>query len=84
MAKGNASQWLATLLSTLRNQIGDKIIVLIIPPTFLLRMDIFQDASINAYVDFFVLKYYDTNPPAYSNYQTLFIQNNDYPKTSFM
>lgn len=84
MVKGTASQWLSTLLSTVRNQIGEKIIVLIIPPTFLLRMDIFQDPSINAYVDFFVLKYFDTNTPTYNSYQSLFVQNADYPKTSFM
>lgn len=47
-------------------------------------MDIFQDPAINAYVDFFVLKYFDTNTPTYNNYQSLFIQNSDYPKTAFM
>jgi hypothetical protein len=84
VAKGTASDWLNTLLSTLRSSIGNKTIVLIIPSTFPLFIPFLQSPKINSYVDFFVLKYYDTNQADYNTYQSLFIQSLKYPGSAFM
>lgn len=83
VASGSASLWLQTLLSNLRNLVGNKIIVLIIPSTFPARLPFLQQPLCNSYVDYFVLKYYDTNAADYASYQTLFEKSNTYLGTSF-
>jgi hypothetical protein len=84
VAQGTASSWLNSLLSTLRQSIGNKIIVLIIPPVFALRIPLLQQPQVNSYVDFFVLKYYDTNKADYNSYDTLFSKSSSYPGTAFL
>ncbi len=84
VAKGTASEWLSTLLSNLKKRIGNKIIALIIPPTFVLRIQLLQQPLINSYVDFFVLKYFDTNQADYNSQQTRFWKSNSYPGTALM
>lgn len=84
VAQGSASAWLGTFLNSLRTGMAEKVIVLIIPPTFALRVALLQQPVINAYVDLFVLKYFDTNSPDYNTYASLFVKSNNYPGTAFL
>lgn len=69
-----ASDWLETLLRYIRanTQNADILILLIIPPTFVLKMRIFKTPDVNYLVDYFVLKYYGTVQADYINYQSMF------------
>ncbi len=61
MAAGTASAWLQQLLSQLRRSLEDKLIVLVIPVTFIGRVELLQQSLVSALVDLFVLKYFGLN-----------------------
>lgn len=68
-----ASQWLTTLLKTLKKQIGkDKMIVLQVYPTFITQLALFRSPLINSLVDVFVVKYYNLLKESYNTFDSLF------------
>jgi hypothetical protein len=83
VADGTASDWLFTLISTIRQQAPSKIIVLIIPPVFLLR-GLIGNSLINSYVDFFVLRYLDMSQADYNTTDSLFNTASVYKGSAFM
>jgi hypothetical protein len=83
VADGTASDWLFTLISTIRQQAPSKIIVLIIPPVFLLR-GLIGNSLMNSYVDFFVLRYLDMSQADYNTTDSLFNTASVYKGSAFM
>lgn len=69
----NASQWLSTMLKTLRKQLGkEKLIILQVYPTLLTELSLFRSPLINSLVDIFVVKYYDLLKENYNTFDNLF------------
>jgi hypothetical protein len=65
---GTASAWLLTLLSGLRKGLPSSLIVLQIHPTFLNKIALLKSATINSYVDLYVLKYHSMIKADYNTY----------------
>ena len=83
MAAGSASAWLLRLLTLLKRQLDKQIVVLVLPVSFVSRVDILQQPVVSAMVDLFVLKYFGYNQQDYTDYNTIFNKSANYPQTAF-